>query len=130
VVGDISDATLEVNLRDAGWFFPARITDFSRPRRKTLRTMGSAKYAAVTIVAARECCSAVQELAGQKILAATAPMLPLADCTSPSLCQCRFKKFPDRRDDEEDRRNLLRNEAQSIWYQGPQRRKSTDRRED
>ena len=92
--------------------------------------MGSAKYAAVTIVAARECCSAVQELAGQKILAATAPMLPLADCTSPSLCQCRFKKFPDRRDDEEDRRNLLRNEAHSIWYQGPQRRKSTDRRED
>ena len=92
--------------------------------------MGSAKYAAVTIVAARECCSAVQELAGQKILAATAPMLPLADCTSPSLCQCRFKKFTDRRDGEEDRRNLLRNEVQSIWYQGPQRRKSTDRRED
>ena len=92
--------------------------------------MGSAKYAAVTIVAARECCSAVQELAGQKILAANAPMLPLADCTSPSLCQCRFKKFPDRRDGEEDRRNLLRNEVQSIWYQGPQRRKSTDRRED
>ena len=92
--------------------------------------MGSAKYAAVTIVAARECCSAVQELAGQKILAAKAPRLPLDDCTSPSLCQCRFKKIPDRRDGDDDRRYHLRNETQSIWYEGPQRRKSTDRRED
>ena len=92
--------------------------------------MGSSKFAAVTIVAARECCPAVQELAGQKILAAAAPRLPLADCTTPSACQCRFKKAPDRRDGEEDRRYLLRNETQSVWYKGPQRRKSTDRRED
>jgi hypothetical protein len=91
--------------------------------------MDSAKYAAVTIVAARECCSAVQELAGKKILAATAPRLPLADCVSPSLCQCRFKKLPDRRDGDDDRR-YLRNQARSMWYEGPQRRKSTDRRED
>jgi hypothetical protein len=91
--------------------------------------MGSAKYAAVTIVAARECCSAVQELAGEKILAATAPRLPLDDCSSPSQCQCRFKKLSDRRDGDDDRR-YLRNEARSMWYEGPQRRKSTDRRED
>ena len=51
--------------------------------------MGSSKFAAVTIVAARECCSAVQEYADQKILAAKAPRLPLDDCTSPSSCQCR-----------------------------------------
>jgi hypothetical protein len=92
--------------------------------------MGSAKYAAVTIVAARECCAAVQELADKKILAVTAPRLPLADCTMPSQCQCRFKKLSDRRDGDDDRRYHLRNETQSIWYQGPQRRKSTGRRED
>lgn len=92
--------------------------------------MGSAKYASVTIVAARECCSAVQELAGEKILAAKVPRLPLADCTSPTQCQCHFKKTSDRRDGDDDRRYHLRNETQSIWYEGPQRRKSTDRRED
>ena len=64
--------------------------------------MGSSKFAAVTIVAARECCSAVQELAGEKILAAKAPRLPLDDCTSPSSCQCRFKKLSDRRDGDDD----------------------------
>ncbi len=91
--------------------------------------MGSPKFAAVTIVAARECCSAVQKLAGQKMLAATAPRLPLADCTAPARCQCRFKKLSDRRDGDDDRR-YLRNEARSLHYEGPQRRKSTDRRED
>ena len=92
--------------------------------------MVASKFVAVTIIAARECCSAVQELAGEKILAAKAPRLPLDDCTAPSSCQCRFKKLSDRRDGDDDRRYHLRNETQSIWYQGPQRRKSTDRRED
>jgi hypothetical protein len=89
--------------------------------------MGPAKYSAVTIVAARECCPAVQEVAGRKILAATAPRLPMADCTVPSRCQCRFKKLPDRREDDDDRR-YLHGEVRSLWVEGPQRRKSTGRR--
>jgi hypothetical protein len=88
--------------------------------------MGRAKYSAITIVAGRECCAAVQGLVDGKILAAAAPRLPLADCSSPSRCQCRFKKLTDRRDDDD--RRYLRNAVQSTWYAGPQRRKSTARR--
>jgi hypothetical protein len=117
----------QVLLVDADWVFPIWITDFARPPENTGRAMGPAKYSAVTIVAARECCAAVQELAGRKILAASAPRLPLADCASPSRCQCRFKKLPDRRDVDDDRR-YLRNDVHSAWYEGTQRRKSTDRR--
>jgi hypothetical protein len=112
---------------DAGQSFLIWITDFARLPGNTVGTMGPSKYSAVTIVASRDCCAAVQELVSRKILAATAPRLPLTDCTSPSRCQCRFKKFPDRRDDDDDRRQL-RYEVHSAWYPGPQRRKSTTRR--
>jgi hypothetical protein len=85
-------------------------------------------YAAVSIAASGECCSAVKELLGKKTLVAKAPRLPLADCTMPTQCQCRFtKKAPDRRDGEEERR-FHSGSARSVWYAGQERRKSLGRR--
>jgi hypothetical protein len=81
----------------------------------------------VSVVPSGNCCAAAKELAGHKILTAKAPRLPLPDCTQPLQCMCRFKKFTDRRDGDEDRRQLG-SEARSVWYAGPQRRKTPTRR--
>ncbi|MFZ2509225.1 MAG: hypothetical protein WAW79_12220 [Steroidobacteraceae bacterium] len=85
------------------------------------------KYPAVAIITTGNCCSAVESLKGAKSLAVEAPMLPLKDCSMPQQCQCRFKKYADRRSDEDDRRSLGASER-SIWYSGEERRKPRSRR--
>ena len=85
------------------------------------------RYAAVSIVTTGDCCELVKALSGVKILAAEAPLvLPLPDCTMPEQCRCRYKKYPDRRSGEVERRE----EAHSIWYKGKERRRPGGRRRD
>jgi hypothetical protein len=84
-------------------------------------------YPAVAIITASDCCSEVKSLKGTRKLAVEVPRLPLPDCSMPQQCRCRFKKYPDRRSDEEDRRSLGASER-SIWYAGEQRRKARPRR--
>ena len=86
------------------------------------------KYPAVTIVTGSKCCAAVSALVGVRILAAHAPALPMPTCTKPTDCRCRFKKYVDRRDDEQGRRFKFGGER-SAWYSGGQRRKSRGRRD-
>lgn len=85
------------------------------------------KYPAVAIITAGNCCSAVKSLKDTKSLAVEAPTLPLPDCSMPQQCLCRFKKYADRRSDEDDRR-LLGASERSIWYAGEERRKPRSRR--
>lgn len=47
---------------------------------------------------ANACCTAVEALAGRRLLAHEAPQLPMPDCDQPS-CECRFKQYTDRRTD-------------------------------
>ena len=91
------------------------------------RSTDGAAYSGVSVVSSGDCCEAAKELAGRKLLTAEAPRLPLADCTQPMQCKCRFRKFTDRRDGDEDRRHLG-SAARSVWYAGPQRRESPKRR--
>lgn len=86
------------------------------------------KYPAVTIVTPEKCCGAVAALEGVRILAEHAPSLPMSNCTMPKSCHCRFKKYVDRREDEQGRRFKYGGER-SAWYAGGQRRKSRGRRE-
>jgi hypothetical protein len=44
-------------------------------------------------------------------------------------CTCRFRKFADRREGDEDRRHQ-NSSMRSILYSGPERRKSPRRRPD
>lgn len=62
-------------------------------------------FRATAIRPGREACAAVRALAGSRYLVSEAeiPGLPLPDCDIPR-CSCTYEKFPDRRDDEEDRR--------------------------
>lgn len=92
------------------------------------RDAGSPKHAAVSIVAVGGACAAAAQLQGHRILSVQAPRLPLSDCTRPMECQCRFKKYADRRDDEDGRRQGF-GSARSIWYSGEERRASRGRRE-
>ena len=86
------------------------------------------KFPAVTIFTGSNCCPAVSALKDRKILAKNAPPLPMPDCTIPDACRCRFRKYVDRRDDEQGRR-FGYGQASGVWYAGGQRRKSPGRRE-
>ena len=87
------------------------------------------KYPAVTIATPAKCCGAVSALEGVRILATHAPPLPMPNCTMPAECRCRFKKYVDRRDDEQGRRSQYSAER-GAWHAGGQRRKSPRGRRD
>ena len=89
--------------------------------------MASSKYPAVTIQPGLRHCPAVEALEGKRILATHAPGLPMPNCSVASECRCRFKKYVDRREDEDGRRFKFGGER-SAWYAGAQRRKSRGRR--
>ena len=86
------------------------------------------KYPAVTIVTGAKRCGAVTALDGVRILASQAPPLPIPNCTMPTVCRCRYKKYVDRREDDQGRRFKFGGER-SAWYSGSQRRKSRGRRD-
>jgi hypothetical protein len=87
----------------------------------------SKNYPAVTIATGTDCCGAVSALEGARILAVQAPTLPMPKCTMPAQCRCRFKKYEDRREDDEGRRFRYGQEG-GAWYAGSHRRKSRGRR--
>lgn len=82
------------------------------------------RYLAVSIVCGSKCCTAVKSLAGRRLLAGSAPSLPLSGCTLSDQCKCSFKKYEDRRD-EGNRRIQA---EMSKWYGGAEKRRSRGRR--
>jgi hypothetical protein len=87
------------------------------------------KFPAVAIATAADCCEAVQQRAGHRFLAVEAPRLPLKDCTQPHACQCRYTKYTDRRDSDDERRHRSAS-TRSVWYAGQERRQFRARRRD
>lgn len=85
------------------------------------------KFPAVTIAMPSKCCEAVSALAGKRILASQAPMVPMPDCTMPDRCRCRFQKYDDRREDEQGRRFQFGHHP-GAWNDRGQRRQSRGRR--
>jgi hypothetical protein len=82
-------------------------------------------YRAVAVAPGLKCCSAATALAGKSFLSREAPRLPLANCTIPANCSCKFKKAADRRDG--DRRELGPSET-GRWFAGPENRMRAGRR--
>lgn len=106
-----------------------RSKDPSRPQSTQRQGAGTKGYAGVTIVASGACCPEVRGLLGAPVLIAKAPKLPLANCSTPMQCQCRFgKKSTDRRDNDDERR-FHSGSTRSVWFAGHERRKSTGRRD-
>ena len=56
-------------------------------------------YRAVSIHHPAGCCRSATALDGKRFLSNNAPKLPLANCSSPGLCQCEYRTLNDRRED-------------------------------
>jgi hypothetical protein len=83
------------------------------------------EYRAVSLAPSSTCCAAAKDAPGKRYLLREAPRLPLADCTMPTNCSCKFRKHADLRD--VDRRALGATET-SRWFAGSERRKRGGRR--
>ena len=68
-------------------------------------TAGRGSDSAVAMIPCPGACAAAVAVAGRRMLAAEAPLLPLRDCTQPAGCQCRYRKFPDPREEDAERRS-------------------------
>jgi hypothetical protein len=82
-------------------------------------------YRSVAVTPGVKCCSAANDILGKSYLFREAPRLPLANCTMPTNCSCKFKKASDRRDGE--RRQIGVTET-GRWFAGPENRKRGGRR--
>jgi hypothetical protein len=90
------------------------------------KSMAAGKdYRAAAVVPGIKCCLAAKTSVGKRSLFQDAPRLPLANCTMPTNCSCRFKKASDRRDG--DRRQIGVSET-GRWFAGPENRKRGSRR--
>lgn len=83
-------------------------------------------YHAVSIRHGKRCCRAVKALEGQRFLSQEAPSLPLATCTNPNGCACRYQHHTDRRDDPRRDTDVG---LPDRYFHGPNRRqRATGRR--
>ena len=70
--------------------------------------MYTGEYRAVSIHHSARCCRSVAALDGKRFLSNNAPTLPLANCTTPGLCQCEYRTLNDRREDFKPKRQPAR----------------------
>lgn len=82
------------------------------------------KFAAAELQPGLESCEAARQLAGKRLLATDAPMLPLDGCTE--RCRCAYKRYTDRR--QEARRTADYGFEPTITFVGQERRRNPDRR--
>jgi hypothetical protein len=54
-------------------------------------------FRAVSVVCGGNGCAAAKSIVGKRFLLSRPPRLPLADCTSPGTCACKYQKHDDRR---------------------------------
>ncbi|MFO1425419.1 MAG: hypothetical protein U1F11_00285 [Steroidobacteraceae bacterium] len=82
-------------------------------------------FAAVAITPCNQACAAARERQNDKLLARSAPTLPLKDCDRPQQCSCKFRKFDDRRAGPQ--RSVYHSDLVKH-YPGDERRKRRGRR--
>jgi hypothetical protein len=101
----------------------------ARAPAKTSATASGTKrltgYQAVSIIPCLDACPAAQMAKDTRFLVAKAPRLPLPDCATPRSCSCRFRKYEDRRRDEQ--RSPYQNVG-GFTYAGAERRRRKGRR--
>src|SRR5271165_4563003 len=95
------------------------------PIAKPNRSTTAGDFRAVSIAPSLECCAAAMHARGRPYLLREAPRLPLAACTMPTNCSCKFHKNDDRRDG--DRRLFAATET-NQWFAGPDNRRNGSRR--
>lgn len=79
------------------WFTRGKADDPARASSERPKRVRS--YGAVEVIPDQQtCCEAVRLFVGKRILADEAPLFPLPDCDQPK-CNCRYRRYPDRRMD-------------------------------
>jgi hypothetical protein len=78
------------------------------------------RYHCVSVVPCTKACAAAKLLKGVRILSAQAPRLPLANCDTPTSCQCTYRHYDDRRAGA--RRARERGELADPWAATDRRR--------
>jgi hypothetical protein len=81
-------------------------------------------FAAVELIPGAGSCAAAKKLAGNRMLVAEAPVLPLDECGR--RCRCSYKWYADRR--QINRRRIDDGFPEQLVYQGSENRVRTDRR--
>lgn len=82
-------------------------------------------YRAVALLSNKASCAAARSAAGKRFLLREVPRLPLANCTTPATCSCKFRKDADRRDGD---RRLFGETESNRWFAGSEGRKRGNRR--
>ena len=98
-----------------------KTTSIPRPKRSNI----GGDFRAASIAPSIMCCSAAMHATERTYLLRDAPRLPLAACTMPKNCSCKYRKNADRRDS--DRRLFGANET-NRWFVGVDGRKLGGRR--
>jgi len=78
------------------------------------------RFHCVSVVPGRVACDAARSIASVRILSASAPLLPLPDCTAMDQCMCTYRKFNDRR--AGPRRSVDRGLPSQRWTDRDRRR--------
>jgi hypothetical protein len=97
----------------------------SSPIQNPKRPTTGGDFRAVSIAPSIMCCTAAMRATGRTYLLHEAPRLPLAACTMPKNCACKFRKSADRRD--RDRRLFVASET-NRWFAGLESRRLGARR--
>jgi hypothetical protein len=85
-------------------------------------------WRAVRIVASKDCCEACRRVDGL-FLCDEAPRLPLAACTNPTGCRCKYRHFEDRRQGPRRHRDdEFRPQSIEVDLGARERRRSRGRR--
>src|SRR5580658_3553063 len=103
-----------------------RTSSPQKPAPKSGATVPSpgVNFRAVSVEPGPRCCLAAKAGIGKPFLVRDAPKLPLANCTMPTACSCKFRKASDRRDD--DRREIGMSET-GRWYGATEKRQREKR---
>jgi len=81
---------------------------------------------AVSVVGGSPCCESTRSLKGKRLLVTLGVALPLAACTMPAKCKCRYQKYSDRR--AVDDRRMFGSTQRGFLYGISERRKAEERR--
>ena len=95
------------------------------PTAEPKRSNTAGDFRAVSIAPNLICCAAAMRATDRRHLPRDAPRLPLAACTMPTKCLCKFRKNADRRNG--DRRRFGATET-NRWFAGPDNRQRGCRR--
>ncbi len=86
------------------------------------------RFHCVSVVPGPNACEAARLGASVRMLSASAPFLPLPDCTTPGECVCTYRKFGDRR--AGPRRAIDKGMSAQRWTERERRRRGGRRSTD